>query len=198
MSPDLLRNVLMTMARVFDLAAVCVSFLASFAISSGSSTWPDLASLLIIRIKVANLLLFAGYLALCYVVFAACGFYRSHRLSHWKERLYEVLLAVTLIVVTFLVLKQLFLISFAIKEFLSLFWLLTFCTLLLSHELALGLLRLFRLRGRNLRNVVLVGEGPAVAALADRIRQEASLGYRVLGIIDAREIGGDGRVVGDL
>lgn len=186
------------MARVFDLAAVCVSFLASFAVSSWSSTWPDLASLLIIRIKVANVFLFAGYLALCYVVFAACGFYRSHRLSHWKQRLYEVLLAGTLIMAAFLMLHRLFLISFTIREFLPLFWLLTFGALLLSHELLRWLLHLFRLRGRNLRNVVIVGEGPDVAALADRIRQQASLGYRVLKTIDAREIREDGHGLGDL
>jgi FlaA1/EpsC-like NDP-sugar epimerase len=197
MPPDLRRDVLMTMARVLDLTGVGVSFVVSFAISSGSSTWPDLADVLVVRIKVVNLVLFAGYLALCSAVFSACGVYRSHRLSHWRQRLYEIGLAVTLVTVAFLVLKQLFHISFAINEFLPLFWCFTLCALLLSHELALRLMRVARLRGRNLRNVVIVGEGPDVIALADRISQDTSFGYRILRIIDAREMGENGRVAAD-
>jgi FlaA1/EpsC-like NDP-sugar epimerase len=197
MSPDLRRDVLMRMARVLDLTGVCVSFVVSFAISSGSSTWPDLADVLVMRIKVVNLVLFAGYLVLCSAVFSACGVYRSHRLSHWRQRLYEIGLAVTLVTVAFLVLKQLFHISFAINEFLPLFWCFTLCALLLSHELALRLMRVARLRGRNLRNVVIVGEGPDVIALADRISQDTSFGYRILRIIDAREMGENGRVAAD-
>jgi FlaA1/EpsC-like NDP-sugar epimerase len=197
MASDFRRDVLMTMARVLDLAAMCVSFLTSFAISSGSFTWPYLAHLLMVRVKVANLLLFVAYLALCSAIFSACGLYRSHRLSRWKQRLYEKLLAATLITGVFLVLKHLFLINFAVTEFFLCFWLLTFCALLLSHEIALRLLHLARLRGRNIRNVVIVGEGPAVTALAEQVRQEATLGYRILRIIDAGEIANDGRVAGD-
>ena len=44
-----------------------------------------------------------------------------------------------------------------------------------------------RLRGRNLRGLVIVGEGSEAAALADRIEKEPALGYRVIQVIDARE-----------
>lgn len=198
MSPDFRRNTLMTTAKVFDLAAVCVSFLTSFAISSGSSTWPDLANVFMMRIQVANLFLFGGYLALCAAVFSACGFYQSHRLSQWKQRLYEILFAVSLVSGAFLVLTQVFVMSFAVNEFLLLFWLLTVCTLLLSREIVLRLLHIARLRGRNLRNVIIVGEGPGATALADRLRQQASLGYRILRIIDAAESGENDRVASNL
>jgi FlaA1/EpsC-like NDP-sugar epimerase len=49
------------------------------------------------------------------------------------------------------------------------------------------LLHRLRLRGRNLRSLVIVGEGSDAAALADRIEKEPALGYRVIQIIDARE-----------
>jgi FlaA1/EpsC-like NDP-sugar epimerase len=198
MSPDFRRDALMTTARLIDLGAVGVTFVASFAMSSGTLNWPALAGVLVMRIKVVNLVLFVGYLALCSAIFSACGLYRSHRLSHWRQRLYEIALAVSLITVAFLVLAQLFYIAFAIKAFLPLFWGFTLCALLLSHELALRLLQGARVRGRNLRNVVIVGQGPEVLALADRVRQEASLGYRILRIIDAREIEEDDRVAGDI
>jgi FlaA1/EpsC-like NDP-sugar epimerase len=57
----------------------------------------------------------------------------------------------------------------------------------LSHEIGLRVLHVARLRGRNLRNVIIVGEGPDVRDLADRVQREPTLGYRVLCIIDARE-----------
>jgi FlaA1/EpsC-like NDP-sugar epimerase len=197
MSPSFRHRTLMRLSRLTDLGALCLSFVASFAISSDSLSWPDLAHVLVMRIKLVNLVLFAGYLALCAAIFSACGFYRSHRLSDWKQRLNEVLLATTLITALFLVLKQLFYIGFVLQTFLPLFWLLTLGALFLSHETALQLLHLARLRGRNLRNVIIIGEGSAAATLAEHVRQEANLGYRILRIIDVREITDNDGIRGD-
>jgi FlaA1/EpsC-like NDP-sugar epimerase len=198
MLPGFRRNALLTLIRVFDLAAVCVVFLVSLAISSGSLTWPGFEEVLIMRIKVANFLLFVGYIALCSVIFSACGFYRSHRLSHWHQRLSEILFAVSFITAVLLVLRWTRPLAFATNEFLLMFWLLAFCTLAPSHEIARRLVYLARLRGRNLRNVIIVGEGSYATALAARVGQEASLGYRILRIIDARELTANGRIVGDI
>jgi FlaA1/EpsC-like NDP-sugar epimerase len=197
MPVDSRNDSLITLIRVSDLVLVCGCFLASLAVSSGSLTWPGLAEVLVMRIKVANLILFMGYLALCSAIFSACGLYRSHRLSRAKQRLYEVFFAVSLITVALLALKGIFLLSFATTEFFLWFWPLTFCTLVLSHETAQELLHRARLRGRNMRNVVIVGEGPDALALVDRVNQDASLGYRVLRIIDARGITEDGYIAGD-
>jgi FlaA1/EpsC-like NDP-sugar epimerase len=188
----------MLMVKAFDLTAICATALAALAISSGSSTWLNLGYLLVIRIKVANLLLFVGYLALCSAVFSACGLYRSHRLAPWNRRLYEILLAVTLLTGVLLVLRWPLHLTFATDEFLLWFWALTLCTLFLSREIVRLLLHLARIRGRNLRNVIIVGEGSDATALANRVRQEASLGYRVVRIIDARGITENGRMAGDI
>src|SRR5215813_11470365 len=198
MLPNFRRSVLMPLTRVFDLTAVCGVFLVTLAISSGSYSWPGLAEVLIIRIKLGNFLLFVGYIVLCSGIFSACGFYRSHRLSHWHQRLPEILFAVTFITGVLLVLGRTLPLAFATNEFLLVFWLVTFCTLVLSREIARRLLHLARLRGRNLRNVIIIGEGPDATALADRVRQEASLGYRILRIIDAREMAANGQIAGDV
>jgi FlaA1/EpsC-like NDP-sugar epimerase len=192
------RNVLMPVNRIFDLAVVCIVFPTAIAISAGPLTWPGLAEVLVMRIKVANLFLFGGYLILCSVVFSACGFYRSHRLSHWNQRLSEILFAVTFVTAVLLTLRWILDLMFATNEFLLVFWLLTLSTLVLSRGIAWQLLHLARSRGRNLRNVIIIGEGPYAAALANRIRQEGSLGYRLLRIIDAGELTGNGRNAGDI
>jgi FlaA1/EpsC-like NDP-sugar epimerase len=187
----------MTLIKISDLAFICATFLASLAVSSNSLTWPGFAEVLVIRIKVANMLLFVGYLVLCSAVFTACGLYRSHRLSSWRQRLHEILLAVTFVTGAFLVLNQFIFLEFATNEFLLLFWLLTVGTLTLSHEITLRLLSVARQQGRNLRHIVIVGEGPDANALANHIRQEKSLGYRILRIIDTKEMAEDGWIAGD-
>jgi FlaA1/EpsC-like NDP-sugar epimerase len=198
MPTDFRRNVLMTMARVGDLTVVCVVFLATLAISSGSYSWPGLAEVLIIRIKVGNFLLFMAYIVLCSGIFSACGFYRSHRLSRWHQRLAEIVFAVTIITGVLLVLGWTLPLVFATNEFLLVFWLSSFCALVLSRETARRLMHLARSHGRNLRNIVIVGEGPAAYVLADRVRLEASLGYRILRIIDARELSANDRIASDI
>ena len=189
---DLRIRVLMALIRVFDLIIVCACFLASMAFSAGSLTWPSLAEVLVIRIKVGNIVLFVGYLALCSAILAACALYRSHRLSQAKQRLYEIFLAVNCITGVLLLLKPVFFLAFATTEFFCWFWILPFGSLLFSHEIALYVLHLARLYGRNLRNVIIVGEGPEATALANRVSQEVSLGYRVLRTIDARGTPEDG------
>jgi len=186
------------MMRLLDLAALCAAFFAALAISSGNLTWPGLAGILIIRIALGNLLSMAGYLALCSAVFAACGFYASHRLSHWDRRLSAILLAATMTTGVLATMSSVLQFAFATNTFLLLFWLLSVCALFLSRESVRLLLHLARLRGRNLRNVIIVGEEPDATALALHVRQEAGLGYRVLRIIDARkEATEDGRIAGD-
>jgi FlaA1/EpsC-like NDP-sugar epimerase len=104
---------------------------------------------------------------------------------------------VTLLTGVLLVLKTLLNLAFATNAFLLLFWLLTLCTLWLLHELARQLLQLARVRGRNLRNVIIVGEGSEITDLVNRIRQEASLGYRVLRTIDAGELMKNDQIASD-
>jgi FlaA1/EpsC-like NDP-sugar epimerase len=192
------RHALIMLTRLFDLAAVCVIFLIALAISSNALTWPGFAEVFVMRVKIINLVLFMGYFFLCSAIFSLCGFYRSHRLSHWNQRLSEILFAVTFITAMLLVLSWILSFAFATNEFLLIFWFLTNCTLMLAREIARPLMYLARLRGRNLRNVVIVGEEPDVTALANRVKHEMSLGYRILRIIDAREPATNGRIIGDV
>ena len=184
--------------RVLDLVTVCLVFIASIAIGSGALNWPSLTEILMARVKVSNLFLFIGYLALCSAIFSACGFYQSHRLSYPKHRLYEVFLAVTLATGVLLVLGWPLDLSFATKEFLLVFWLLCISILILSHELSQQLLHLARLHGRNLRRVVIVGEENDAMGLANLITHHAGFGYHVVQIIDAREMAKDDQIISNI
>ena len=97
-------------------------------------------------------------------------------------------MAVTFITGLLLVLRSPLEFHFASNRFLIAFWLLNFGSLLGTRIIGQQLLYLMRLRGRNLRSIVIVGEGLDAAALAERVEKEPALGYRVVRIIDAKEI----------
>jgi FlaA1/EpsC-like NDP-sugar epimerase len=186
MSSNFWRIALLRAARLFDLAVVSLTFLAAFAIAAGSFTWPSFTEVLLLRIKVINILIFCGYLTLCSLIFSSCGFYLSHRMSRRSRRLRETLLATTLITGVLLVLPLRM--QFATESFFIAFWLLTFTVLFLIRLIGQHLLYYARSRGRNLRSIVIIGEGSEATTLADRIENEPTLGYRVVRIIDAKEV----------
>jgi FlaA1/EpsC-like NDP-sugar epimerase len=184
MSHKIRRLVLQRLARLFDLGAVGLAFVAGLAIASGAFTWPDLASVLAMRIALVNLILFAIYFVLCTGIFSACGLYRSHRLSSWKLRVREVLLAVTITTGIIIVARELIELKFATNEFLVFFWLFLLVTLVLTHEMAQRLLYYARSHGRNIRTIVIVGEWGEARDIAERLEKDSNFGYRVLDIID--------------
>jgi len=169
-------------ARLFDLLVVSLTFVAAVAISSHYFTWPTLAEFLLLRIKVLNILIFFGYLVVCSIIFSMCGFYLSHRLSRWTRQAREILIATALITGVFLLLPRQM--DFATKEFLIVFWLINFSVLALTRVVGYHLFYYMRSRGKNLRNIVIVGEGLNAVALANHIERETTLGYRVLRIIN--------------
>jgi FlaA1/EpsC-like NDP-sugar epimerase len=181
------RIALVRAAKLFDLVVATVTFAAAFAISSGTYTWLSFEQVLLLRIKLVNIFMFGGYLALCAVIMSYCGFYLNHRLSPRSRHLREIFIATTLITLVMWVLRWPFELDFATNEFLPIFWLLTCAALVLSHGIGQQLLYCFRLRGRNLRNIVIVGEGKDASALAERIEKETTLGYKVVRIINAEE-----------
>ncbi|HEX9274589.1 MAG TPA: hypothetical protein VGA01_20525 [Candidatus Binatia bacterium] len=186
MSSSFQRIALLRAARLFDLAVVSLAFLAAFAVASGSFTWPSFAEVLVLRIKIVNMFIFGSYLTFCSVVFTLCGFYLSHRMSRWRRQVRETLLATTLITGVLLVLP--FRMEFATKYFFGTFGLLTFTVLMLARMVGQRLLYFARSRGRNLRNLVIVGDGIDARTLADRIEKETTLGYRVVQVINAKEV----------
>ncbi|GEM_PF-3336086 len=183
---DFRRQQFVKLAKLLDLVAIAFVLFAATAISSGSIALPTLAYLLVIRIKVANLFLLSGFLGLSLGIMSGCGFYRSHRLSSFGQRINEALLASSLIALSVLILRWPFRLDFASNTFLVVFWVLGFLVLGGSREVAQRVLYYARAKGENLRNVVIVGEGEDVVRLAE-LMQEPSLGYRVVGLVDARQ-----------
>ena len=181
------RASLQRAARIVDLALVGFALLIAMVISSESFTWPSIENLLVVRVKLVNLLLLAGYLGFCSLVFSIQGFYKSRGSTRWKGRLAIVVMAVICLAAGLLVLREPLDFSFATNSFLLVFCIVCSGILTVVHELSRILQYIARLHGKKFRNVVIVGDGQRGPTLAACIEQQSSLGYRVLRIITPKE-----------
>ena len=178
------RQVLIRIYPFLDLLVmVCTFFAAALAVAHAESDIHFL-EFFSMRIKLGNFALFGGILFLWHVVFSAFGLYDSRRLSSFRVEFFDILKATTVGTVIVSSLSFLFHIKMADNTFLSLFW--VACTLftLSSRFLLRYTLRQFRVRGRNLRNILIVGTNTRAIHFARKIEAKQELGYRIIGFVD--------------
>ena len=136
------------------------------------------------RIKIANALLGAAMLLVWYVVFNLQGIYRSHRLSRFTEELKEIGRAVFLASLMLLTVAQVGrwqTITLRTAASVGLIGL----VLIVGMRLLLRLnLRHWRLRGHNLKTLLIVGGGPRARWFANEVTRRSDLGYRIIGYVD--------------
>jgi exopolysaccharide biosynthesis polyprenyl glycosylphosphotransferase len=181
---SLKRGLMMEAFRVADLMVMLVAFGLALWVSAEIGSPHDPGGFLAMRIKVSNILLLAGLVAIWHAVFRALGLYRSRRMGLAVSEWWDVTKAVAL---GTLVLAGLALLAHweaVDRTFLIVF----FSTSLLATIALRTLMRLVlgevRQRGRNLRNLVIVGTGPRGARLGAEIWKRPELGYLLLGYVD--------------
>ncbi len=145
------------------------------------------------RVKIGNALLAVCMLLVWYIVFNLQGIYRSHRLSLFAEELREIARAVFLASLMLLMVAQ-------IGDWKTInFWTAT-CVGLIGFVLISTMrvmlrlnLRRLRLRGHNIKTLLIVGGGPRARWFANEVRERNDLGYRIIGYVDDEtNFNGDG------
>ncbi len=137
------------------------------------------------RVKVGNCFIFLGLMILWHTLFSICGLYQSHRLSgprRRNRRRCEGNLAWNLVPVGRVpTLSH----PYGIPS-LSwwIFWVLSTLMLVCSRLALRAVLAQTRLRGRNLRHMLIVGSNARAVQFADKIQARPELGYRVIGFAD--------------
>lgn len=165
------------------LCALSLAIVINYA--EASVTFSEYAiDFLSTRVKVANALLGAAMLLVWYVVFNLQGIYRSHRLSGFAEELKEIARAVFLASLMLLMVAQIGTwrtITLWTAACVGLFGL----ALIVSMRVLLRLnLRRLRLRGHNIKTLLIVGGGPRARWFANEVRERIDLGYRIIGYVD--------------
>jgi exopolysaccharide biosynthesis polyprenyl glycosylphosphotransferase len=163
------------MSVSFGLAAVLVA---------NQTPAVSFADFLSMRVKVRNFALFAVFLLAWHSLFCVFGLYNSRRLSARSQEVLDILKATTLGAGFIYIAAFLFKLVMVTPLFLTGFWFISSAVMVLSRLVARCVLSQVRVRGRNLREMLIVGTNPRAALFAQTIETKPTLGYRVLGFVD--------------
>ena len=168
-----------------DLFILVVSFgAATIAVQQSASI--SLDEFLAMRVSISNLLLFLGLMLFWQCLFTSLGLYYSMRLSsRWSEIL-EVLKATSLGTMSIYVAGSVFDMVLITPQFLGVFWGTSSVMTLAARIVLRYFLGRVRVRGRNLRNILLVGTNERAVQFAELIRGKSHLGYSLVGFVDSR------------
>jgi len=197
------RTALLTLLKLCDLAVVTASLVLAVALTSGRAGihgWQEVFSL---RLTFLNSIFVGCYLVAWHYVLKTRGLYESYRLSPASRELKDVGAAVAIATAPLIPISLLLDFEYVTTEFLLAFPSLAFVALAIERRLLRAIARRVRSLGRNLRDVVIVGDGGSALAAAARLARRESLGYRVVEVltigtpgVSAREGDTDGAEAG--
>lgn len=178
------RQLLIRILKVLDLVIMAgVFLLAAVPVSRGTEE-VSFAQFLSMRIKLENFILFAGLLGVWHILFISMGVYQSQRLASRQEELTCVFRATSIGTLCVGLLSLLFRIRMVTPTFIIVFWLLTMGLVMASRLTLRFILEGIRRRGRNIRNVLIVGTNSRATNFAHKIESQPESGYRVIGFVD--------------
>jgi exopolysaccharide biosynthesis polyprenyl glycosylphosphotransferase len=178
------RQLLVKTAKLYDLAVMCLSFGLAAVLVAHQTATVSFADFFAMRVKVRNFVLFAGFLLVWNIIFRLFRLYDSRRLSGQRDEVLDIVKATTLGVGSVCIAALLFRLKMVTPLFAVGLWLISSATLVSSRLIARYLLSQVRVRGRNLREIVIVGTNPRAVLFARKIQAKPTLGYRVLGFVD--------------
>jgi len=178
------RRLLLDAFRAADLCAMTAAFGLALLVSAGAASPNNPAEFLAVRIKLSNALLFMGFAALWHVIFRARGLYRSRRIGLLVSEWWDIAKAVALGALILAGLAVVLRLIAVDRRFLAVFFVAGLVGTVLTRSVLRLVLGEVRRKGRNLRNLVIVGCGPRGARLGAEIWKRPDLGYLLLGYID--------------
>lgn len=168
---------------VFDLTVMVATFLVAAAVIIHPIDALTFTRLLSLRIKVQNVIVFTGFLLTWYLIFSLSGLYRSKRLSGGYGQATDVVRSVGLGTLVIYVVSLLMDITFVTPGFIGMFFTAVVSMSVASRLLLRYVLHRARLRGRNLRHLIIAGTDRRAMEFADKVSARRELGYNLLGFV---------------
>jgi exopolysaccharide biosynthesis polyprenyl glycosylphosphotransferase len=170
--------------KLFDLVLLLCSFTVATFPYLGMEPPRSLTQFLSIRITLEDMVIFISLLVLWHVSFAMHGLYRSKRLSSRRREILEVFRATTTCALILACASWILANEWVTAKFVLIFWACSTISIAASRFAIRTALRRIRLRGRDLRNMLLVGSNRRTLEFARRIQSQPELGYRLIGFAD--------------
>ncbi|MGE5199371.1 MAG: sugar transferase [Rhodospirillaceae bacterium] len=187
------RRFLLNTLKLLDVSIMLGAFgLASVVAYYQVGRTFSFAEFIHMRVEVHNLFVLAGLVGAWHLSFRAFGTYRSRRLSSRRSETLDIVKAGSVGTIVVLVASVIFRFKVATPAFLVTFWLASSALLAASRLTLRYFLGAVRLRGRNLRHLLIVGTNPRTFAFARQVEARPDLGYRIMGFVDEARGGPDG------
>ena len=181
---NLHRQFLLKLFTLSDLAIMVFSFASAALAESYLTAHLSFGEFLSMRIKLQNIVLFLGLLAVWHGVFSAVGLYQSKRLEARRNEVTDVLTATSIGTLVLILAGALFRIRMFTPIFFVGFWIMGSSTLVACRLVLRRLLGWVRSHGRNLRRILIVGTNQRAVRLAQSIESKPELGYELMGFVD--------------
>jgi exopolysaccharide biosynthesis polyprenyl glycosylphosphotransferase len=178
------RYILLLLFKFFDIALLAGSFIVASVLVLSSLGAVSLTEFLAIRTSVRNFALFTALILLWHSLFSSFGLYESKRLSRQRIEAIVVSKATSLATVGLFLVGSLFHLSMIRPLFLVMFWLMSTTTVVVSRWVLRFVLEQLRLRGRNVRHMLIIGTSSRAVEFAETLKTHPALGYRILGFVD--------------
>jgi exopolysaccharide biosynthesis polyprenyl glycosylphosphotransferase len=178
------RKLLLNAFRLFDLGLMILAFIIAALAALQQSRTVSVTEFFSMRVKIQNFAIFSLFILVWHSVFSLSGLYASRRLSNRRREVIDVIKATSLGTFAILIGGIVFHIRLVTVLFLTVFWLVSTCATVSSRLTLRAILARVRKRGRNLRDVVIVGTNGRALEFARGVASRPELGYRVTGFVD--------------
>jgi exopolysaccharide biosynthesis polyprenyl glycosylphosphotransferase len=178
------RKLLTNAFMLFDLGLMILAFMtATLAVLHQSQTL-TITEFLSMRVKIQNFAIFSLFMITWHLVFNLSGLYESRRLSNRRGEVVDVIKVTSLGTFVILLGAVIFHIVLVTALLLAVLLLVSTCTVVSSRAVLRVILAFVRKRGRNLRNMVIVGTNSRALEFARRVVSNPELGCRIAGFVD--------------
>lgn len=169
--------------KLFDISVVLFSFAMATVAALYEKRVP-FADFLMMRVRVQNFVIFAGFVAIWHITFVLIGLYRPRRLSSLWGETADVVKATSLGSLWLLIMAVVAHITMMTPIVLVSFWVVSTATMFCSRLTLRYVLGRIRARGHNLRRVLNVGTNARAIEFARKIEAQPELGYSIIGFVD--------------
>lgn len=183
------RRILLNLFELLDLGLMAFSFAVATLPDLPDSDLASFTQFFSMRVKVVNFVLFALLLLVWHIIFASFGLYRSKRLSGHRTEFFDLLKATSGGTLCLVFAALVFHIQMFTPLFLAVFWVVGSSTAATSRLALRYALKRIRIRGRNLRYLLVVGTNHRAIDFARRLEANPGLGYRIIGFVDVEWAG---------
>jgi len=178
------RRTLRHLVELCDVLVMLLSFGLATIVVSHIFSQLSLSEFMSIRIKLTNVLIFAGFVYLWNQVLSSFGMYESRRLSRSRDEAFDLVKATTLASALIYLTAIVFHAQMVDWIFVGVFWISATVTILTGRFFVRSILKQFRIRGKNIRHMLIAGTNQEALQFARRIDESPWLGYRIAGFVD--------------